>query len=166
MAKQTDTLQALAQTMYDAFERKERDEKNEFGDKHFYSLVKGSPQWMVDAIREAHDHANIMPNDWVYDACHTIIGHMSDTDSDSWDDSVSEWADGSVDVYNADRARWLAANLAFGGIVDEAVEELGHSDQGVYGDIGIGQYRLLEGIAGALVAAVTAQGKAAEDEAD
>lgn len=167
MAKETtDRAQALAQAFYDSFTRGERNEPNEFGDKHFYSLPHNKPecQWMIDAVREAHDAGNIFPNDWVYDAAHTIIGNMSDRDSSEWDDAVSEWADGAVDVYNVDRARWLASHLAFGGIVDEAVEEWGHSDQGVYGDIGIGQYFLLERIAAALIAAV--RERADEDETD
>lgn len=164
MAKTTDRAQALAQTFYDTFTRQERNEPNEFGDKGFYSLPHSKPecQWMIDAVREAH--GDIMPNDWVYDACHTIVGHMADTDSADWDDSVSEWADGGVDVYNADRARWLAANLHFGGIVDEAVQSMGHSDQGVYGDIGLGQFAMLESIAAALIKAVL--DKAEEDEAE
>lgn len=150
----TTKCKELAGTLYNAFERKERNEKNEYGDTAFYSLTKDAPEWVKDAIREAHDGGNIFPNDWIYDACHTMASHMDDTDPDDWDDAISEWADGAVDVYNTDRARWLASHLEFAGIVDEAVEELGHSDQGIHGDIGIGQYVLLERIASALIQAV------------
>lgn len=162
MTADTTKLHELAEAFYRAFERGERNEKNEFGATHFYHLRKGSPEWMTDALREAHDSANIFPNDWIYDACHSIVSNMSDTDPEDWEDSVSEWADGCVDVYNVDRARWLASNLAFGGFVDEAVEELGHSDQGIYGDIGIGQYRLLELIASALIRSVQNEAEASE----
>ena len=159
------TQQELASAFYKAFVRKERNEPNEFGNKDFYSLADKSPSWMVDAIRDAHDAGGIFPNDWVYDACHSMISHMDDVEPENWDDSVSDWADGAVDVYNAERARWLASHLAFGGIVDDAVAELGHSDQGVYGDIGIGQYRFLEQIASALIAAVRAETENSDDDA-
>jgi len=157
-----DKKQELAKAFYKAFVRSTRDEKNEFGVTHFYHLAPNSPQWMEDAIHAAH--GDIFPNDWVYDACHSIVGHMEDIDPSDWEDSVSDWADSNVDVYNVDRARWLASHLDFGGMVDEAVEELGHSDQGIYGDIGIGQYRFLENIAQALIQAVEEHAELEEDE--
>lgn len=42
-------------------------------------------------------------------------------------------------------------------LVDEAVEDLGHSDQGIFGDIGAGQYRAAEAIAHALIDAIQAE---------
>lgn len=157
----TEALKVLAAALSEAFEHKERDQPNEFGDKDFVSLRKGSPEWMTDAVRTAHD--GIMPNDWIYAACNSMADHMAEREPEEWDDAVSEWADGEVDVYNAARTRWLAAHLDFGAAVDEAVEELGHSDQGVFGDIGLGQYRVLERIAYALIAAVRDQGKVVGD---
>lgn len=164
MAKTTITAATIAQSLYDAFEAKERDQPNEYGTKTFYSLKRGSPQWMTDAIREAH--SGIFPNDWIYHSCKNIAGSMSDTDPSDWDDRVSEWADGEVDVYNADRTRWLASHLDFGSEVDDAVEELGHSDQGIFGDIGIGQYCVLQRIAYALIQAVRAQAEDNDEAAD
>ena len=148
----------LASQFYEAMERKLRKDGDE--DSAFYSLKRGSPEWMTDALREAHDSGNVFPNDWVYATANGILGNMADREPADWEDAVSEWADSEVDVYNAARTAWLASNLQFGGIVDEAVEEMGHSDQGIFGDIGIGQYRLAERIAYALIQAVTAQAEA------
>ena len=128
----------------------------------FYKLRDGSPQWMTDAIHEAH--GDIMPLDWIYEHCSRVVDMMTEYEPEDWDDSVSEWADGLVDVYNADRARWLALHLEFAGFVDEAVEEFGHSDQGVMGDIGMGQFKLLEQIAYAMLSAVNEQAEATGDE--
>lgn len=130
----------------------------------FYKLRDGSPQWMTDAIHAAH--GVILPMDWIYEHCSRMADNLNEYEPEQWDDSVSEWADGLVDVYNADRARWLSLHLDFAGFVDEAVEEFGHSDQGVMGDIGMGQYKLLEQIAYALVSAVREQAEDLEDEGD
>lgn len=130
----------------------------------FYKLREGSPQWMTDAIHAAH--GDILPMDWIYEHCNHIANMMTEYEAEQWDDSVLEWCDGLVDVYNADRARWLALHLDFAGFVDEAVEEYGHSDQGVMGDIGMGQHKLLEQIAYALLEAVREQAEDLEDEGD
>jgi len=128
----------------------------------FCKLRDGSPQWMTDAIHAAH--GDILPMDWIYLHCNHIVDMMTEYEPEQWDDSVSEWCDGLVDVYNADRVRWLALHLDFADFVDEAVEEYGHSDQGVIGDIGMGQFKLLEQIAYAMLSAVNEQAEAADDE--
>lgn len=157
MTKSETKLAELARVLAESFTTDERNEPNEMGEKTFTKLVDEAPQWITDAIRDAHEGGEIFPHDWIYAECSAMADHMNETEPDSWDDAVSEWADGRVDVYNNVRARWLASHLAFGAIVDEAVAELGHSDQGVYGDIGIGQYVLLERIAYAMIRGVRGQ---------
>ena len=162
----TDVRATIAQQFYDAFEQIERNEANEFGDKKIWTLKDrrcDENQWMVDAIRECHDGGELLPNDWIYEAIHSVLGDLTDREPDSWEDSTSEIADSNVDVYNADRTRWLASHLAFGALVDEAVEELGQSDQGIFGNIGIGQYVLLERIAHTLISAIEEQAKDSDD---
>jgi hypothetical protein len=158
---------ALADAFYAAFEEGEREWVNEYGSKTFRTLRRDCPKWMQDAIRECHivGGDTILPNDWIYDACHTMVSNMTDTDPDGWEDAAHEWADSSVDVYNDDRAKWAASHLRFGCAVDEAVEELGHSDHGFHGDIGIGQYHVLRNIAGTLISAVQKQAEG-DDESD
>lgn len=156
----TTTKQAeIAKQLADAFTTDTRSDETTF-----YKLREGSPQWMTDAIHAAH--GDILPMDWIYEHCNHIANMMTEYEAEQWDDSVLEWCDGLVDVYNADRARWLALHLDFAGFVDEAVEEYGHSDQGVMGDIGMGQHKLLEQIAYALLEAVREQAEDLEDEGD
>ena len=144
------TLEQIAEQFAAAFETDTRNDGTRFA-----KLKGGSPEWMTAAVHAAH--GDIMPDDWIYDKSYHVVSAMNEDDPRKWDDLVSEWADGLVDVYNSDRAAWLACHLDFGGMVDEAVEELGHSDQGIYGDIGIGQYRAIEQIAFALISAVREQ---------
>lgn len=128
----------------------------------FYKLADGSPKWMSDAVMTAHD--DIMPNDWVYEQCSRVADRMADTDPEKWEDYCGEWADSMVDIYNADRTAWLASHLAFAAVVDDAVEELGHSDQGIFGDIGIGQYVFIQQIAGYLIQAVNNKAEASDED--
>jgi hypothetical protein len=160
-------LKQLAEQVYGAFERGERPKAGEREEpRHFYKLNKDAPQWMTDALYAAHDNGEFLPNDWIYDTAHTIASNMADADPDSWDDQVGEWADGCADVYNADRTAWLASHLRFASYVDEAVSDLGHSEQGVFGDIGMGQYQLASQIAHSLIQAVRDEAERVEDEAD
>lgn len=130
----------------------------------FYKLRDGSPQWMTDAIHAAH--GDILPLDWIYEHCHHMADKMNEYEPDQWENDmvIGEWADSLVDVYNVDRARWLALHLDFAGFVDEAVEEFGHSDQGVFGDIAYGQFKLLEQIAYSMLSAVNEQAEASDEE--
>lgn len=159
-------LERLAKELAEAFEIGKRDAPNEFGSLTFYKLKDDAPVWVGEAVREAHNIGSddIMPNDWVYEACANMADHMCDSHPSDWDDYSSQWADGDVDVYNADRAKWLASHLFWGGVVDEAVSELGHSDQGIYGDIGIGQYYALSSIASTMIAAVQSRAEEISDE--
>jgi len=67
------------------------------------ALKAHAPQWLRDAIREAH--GDMLPNDWVYEACRDASLAIDDgalTDSDS----VHQYADGAVDIYTRDLAEW------------------------------------------------------------
>lgn len=153
----TDKRTMLAGAFYDAFERRERDHENDYGDKHFYFVKdEWEDSWIHKAVQEAH--GELLPDDWVYEICRCVAGRLHDYgDADKWEDAAGEIADGMVDVYNAARTRWLAARLEWGAEVDEAVEELGHSDQGNFGDIGIGQYHVIERIVQTIIQAINDQ---------
>lgn len=98
-----------------------------------------------------------LPDDWIYNSAASIAQRFTEYDFETADDlreNASAVADSEVDVYNTDLAAWLASHLDNAALVDEAVEEMGHSDQGIFGDIAIGQYVALERIANALVDAI------------
>jgi hypothetical protein len=151
------TKQQLAALFSKSFERKERP-----NGENFYCLKDGTPDWIKDAVHEAH--GDLFPNDWVYAQCKAIADSMTECAAAEWTHNTMEWADSNVDIYNSDRAAWLGSHLHFGAAVDEAVEELGHSDQGIYGDIALGQLRLLEQIAYVLIQAVEDQAEVEEEQ--
>lgn len=140
----------------------ERDTRNDGAT--FYKLRDDAPDWIdsdtMHAVHAALDER--LPCDWVYETAMYVADAFTGYDCDDADelrDRIGEIADGLVDVYNADRLRWLAANLYNAAIVDEACEELGGSDADTFTRIGYGQYYAIERIACALL-------EAASDEAD
>ena len=150
MSPETITVQALAAEASACFEIARRATGDtatgprEDGEE--YTRVRdGSPEWVTDLVREAH--GEFLLDDWRYaciaSACEAIA------DSDDPDDARGEWADSYVDVYNHELHAWLSSNLQQrAGYVDEGVENFGHSDRGVDGDIAIGQYTEAEEVYG------------------
>lgn len=151
------TQRQLAAAFNAAFETVARDDTSTYS-----RLQEGSPEWMTDAIRAAHLNGELMPHDWVYDACNIAASYLAESNPDTWDDQVSEWADALVDVYNTDRLQWLGSSLHFAYMVDDAVKEFGHGET-LLDDIGLGQYHFLHQMIGALVAAIREQADEEEE---
>lgn len=86
----------------------------------FSSVVDDCPEWLTDAIREAHD--GMLPNDWVYAECRAACERIDD-DTDGDGDWLHEHADGRVDVYTSALYRW-AAELCNSGLFAAAQERL------------------------------------------
>lgn len=158
MANLIETARALA----DAFEVKARD-----NGEGFYCLKDGSPDWMTDALRAAHDGGDMMPNDWSYRLAHGMAQHIAESleydAAQDLSDIVSEGADSLVPCYNGERLAWLASHLSRAGFVDDAAMELGITpDGGILEMIGVGIYAELRMIGAALVEAI--EGQVDEDE--
>lgn len=159
------TFAKLSTEFYKAFVRKTRDDKTVF-----YSLVEGSPEWMTDAVRAAHEALDgRFPDDWTYDACHTILSTLDDygcVDGDVARENMHEIADGAVDVYNTARYAWLAMHTGNADLCDEAVSELGGDPEASIADrIGLGQYLAYTRIGEALIGAITEQVEAQDENA-
>jgi len=71
----------------------------------FTTLTDDRPEWLQDAIREAH--VSDLPNDWIYAECSAACDAIDD-ESLTDEDSIHEYADGRVDIYTKDLARWYA----------------------------------------------------------
>jgi len=75
-------------------------------------MTEDRPEWLYDAVEDAH--CGDLPRNWVYsvcrDACSMIDGATSNgaEHDDDWSDAIHEHADGQVDVYTAELARWYA----------------------------------------------------------
>jgi hypothetical protein len=137
------------------FQRKTRD-----NGEVFFTFVDDRPDWVYDAVMEAHDGE--MPDDWRFDICDSLFEEI---DEDTDEDSLSEIVDGLVDVYNSDRVRWLAGNLNRASYVDEAVESFGVSDSpDVYNMIGMGQYVCIDQMAHIIFTAIKENAEVEEDD--
>lgn len=159
MSISSDNEKATARAFYAAFVSKQRDN----GETYFY-LRDGSPEWMRDAIFEAHQAVGEGMQDEVYEACRDAAEHLADCDD--WDDGAHEFADGAVSVYDAERVAWLSGHsTARGAMVDEACKEFGIASTATLSDrIAAGWYEWNRLIYEAVRSACEEAADDAEDE--
>lgn len=84
-----------------------------------WTLREGRPDWMQEAVREAH--ANDAPGDWIYAECRAAFQSIDDG-SLTDDDSLHQYADGRVDVYTKELYQW-ATDHCLGDLYAQAKEE-------------------------------------------
>lgn len=99
----------------------------------FYVAEERIPTWIYDMIYAIHDNGDWLPDDYKYEF---IVDSL---------DSLAEGADPEdpqleADVYTSDLLKWFTSHGKRPGLVDEAVEQMGHSPQGILEDIGLGQW--------------------------
>lgn len=104
------------------------------GEEEIYVTEKRHPTWIHKMIFRIHDNGNILPDDYKYE--YTVDALDLLAEGNDPEDTQLE-----PDVYNHDLLKWLASHLERVGYVDEAAEDMGHSDQGIIGDIAQGQWR-------------------------
>jgi hypothetical protein len=152
------TIATLAAELYRAFEASKRT-----NDETYYKLRESSPEWMRDAIREAHD--GMLPDDWKYEHVMHIAGRIADMEDETADsirDNEHETCDSLVDVYNSNLLAWVGSNLTRAAFVDDAITEMGWpKDGGLFTALQWGQYEELRGIYSSLVDSLE---KLAEDD--
>jgi hypothetical protein len=147
-------LQQSAKAFASAFEHKRRYD----GDGDDYVALKdGSPEWMKDAIRAAHDNGDILPNDWIYRACERIADEYAEScESEDTDDLAMIMAERLTDVYTSDLLAWLQAlgthAVAY---IDSAREDGLTAPNATFMDlVSVGQYAQLRYIGDVIVMAV------------
>lgn len=108
----------------------------------FVTLREDHPPWVQELCHRAH--GDMLPDDWRYQAIMDAVEYISRS-AGTLDDSVNEFADSMVDVYDVDRVNWLDSNHSRGEYCNEAMRELGVStdDPSIYAIIGMGQYQEL-----------------------
>ncbi len=119
------------------------------GEERIVTLRDDAPEWVSDAVREAHDGE--MPDDWRYDICESIFEEIDPED----DDRDFELADGLVDVYNNARVAWLAGDLGRASYCDEAADEYGIAGD-TFDRLGWGQLYCINQMVGVIRAAIEA----------
>ncbi len=108
-------------------------------DGHDYWKAKdGAPKWIKDLCQKAHDTGGghlMLPDDFRYEFIVNALDALSEHEDEN--DALDSL---EPDIYNSELHKWLSSHLERAGYVDEAVKEMGgHSDNGIDGDIALGQ---------------------------
>lgn len=113
---------ALAQEFADAFERRQRAN----GDS-FLVLKDGAPEWMMDAIRAAHDGGDMLPNDWSYRLAAAVVDDIAER---LRDDPAADLQDISFEVVDTvaagcdgEESHWLASHRYRFAFCDDALKD-------------------------------------------
>lgn len=140
----------------------------------FVRLRDGHPEWMRDAVREAHGGAG--PNDWHYNAIRAMAEGLSERtfEAETWDgfdaavcDACHELADSQVDDYTSALLLWLAEAPGALDACDEAAEEgLVDASADMETRIKCGQYRWYEQIGQTICRVLDGELSAREAEAE
>jgi len=145
------TVQTLAGELYAALVTGTRPD----GDR-FINLTDGSPEWMVDLCRAAHDtpYGLMLPDDYRYDVIREAAEYITDDD----DEDGHDFADGGVDVYTVDLLAWVGSHGFRRHYVKDACNEYGvDPDRGEDGRWSVGQYAERVEVYGAVLAALNEQ---------
>lgn len=93
--------------------------------RHYYRLRDGSPAWMQDAIHEAHDHGEMLPDDQRYTMIMCAVRALASEDVTD-EDEARDYVTDDLPIYTGSLIDWL--NTYAGrrlGYCDEAVDEFG-----------------------------------------
>ena len=148
MANSTKTkFQEYTQYLIDAFVRNTRSQDcvDRGMSKTYYTIDDNHVD--RDEIRQnliipLHDEE--WPNDWRYSTIYfLLLDFVECEDRDEVEDRRFEIVDGLVDVYNADRVRWLGENL------NRGLVESDHADgqENIFELIGLAQYEVINEMA-------------------
>ena len=120
-------VQELATKYLKHFKQKKRD-----NGETFYCLDGRAPQALKDLVQSAHDR--MFPDDFRYSFIHDALIMFSE--QEDVEDAISNI---EPDCYTSDLLRWVSSHHNRIGYVDEQASELGHSEQGLVGDMMQGQ---------------------------
>lgn len=134
----------------DFFKRGERPSEYD-RDSMIWTLTDDAPEWLTDAVREAHDGE--LPDDWRYETCRRICSELDERETFDVDES-NEIADTVTDIYNADLLRWLGGYLTRAEYCDRAAAEYGAPSDCLFTQIRTGQYLCIEEMVRVLIEAV------------
>lgn len=141
------TVQALATHARAFFAQDKRTNGDDFW------KTEDAPEWLSTLCMDAHE--SMFPDDWKYGFIVEVLDALS---SDEHDDPEEARDSLEPDIYNRDLLLWLASHLERAGFVDEAVSEYGgHSDNGIIGDIGMGQLHEMHQVFGSVLQSLKAR---------
>ena len=88
-----------------------------------YTLRDDAPEWVREAVREAHDLFDIMPDDLTYELCADAFAAVSGYASGFWDDDAHDFADSEVSVYTSARMAYISDSWHRRSAADDALAE-------------------------------------------
>ena len=104
-------------------------------------LKEDQKETYQDFVRELHDDE--LPNNWRYTIITDLLQNfVNEYEQDKLEDCLSEIADSLVDVYNVDRARWLADNVSRG-CIDLKNLNIDEPNMTIFDLIGQAQYEVI-----------------------
>ena len=148
MANSTKTkFQEYTQYLIDAFVRNTRSQDCvDRGMSKTYNTIDDNhtdkDEIQQNLIQPLHDEE--WPNDWRYSTIYfLLLDFVECEDCDEVEDRRFQIVDGLVDVYNADRVRWLGENL------NRGLVESDHADgqENIFELIGLAQYEVINDMA-------------------
>ena len=148
MANLTKTkFQEYTQYLIDAFARNTRSQEqiDRGMSKTYYTIDDNHVDREVilkDLIYPLHDEE--WPNDWRYSTIYfLLLDFVECEDRNQIEDRMFEFVDGLVDVYNADRIRWVGENLNRGLVQSDLVT----GQENIFELIGLAQYEVINQMA-------------------
>ena len=148
MANSTKTkFQEYTQYLIDAFVRNTRtQEQVDRGMSQTYYTIDDNHADREVILKELFYplHDKEWPNDWRYSTIYFLLLDFVDCeDRSEIEDRMFEIVDGLVDVYNADRIRWVGENLNRG-LVES---DLADGQENIFQLIGLAQYEVINEMA-------------------
>ena len=148
MANLTKTkFQEYIQYLIDAFVRNTRSQEqiDRGMSKTYYTINDNHvdrDEIQENLIQPLHDE--VWPNDWRYSTIYfLLLDFVECEDRNQIEDHMFEFVDGLVDVYNADRIRWVGENLNRG-LVES---DLATGGENIFELIGLAQYEVINEMA-------------------
>ena len=140
-------FQEYTQYLIDAFVRNTRSQDcvDRGMSKTYYTIDDNhadKDEIQQNLIQPLHDEE--WPNDWRYSTIYfLLLDFVECEDRDEVEDRRFQIVDGLVDVYNADRVRWLGENL------NRGLVESDHADgqENIFELIGLAQYEVINDMA-------------------
>jgi len=125
-----------------------------------WALRDDAPQWMEEAIHDAHNAIGLtMPDDWAYATLANIADELASRAMDTVDirDDLHEIADSLVDIYTSELTAWLHTCPVAAACIDDAADEYGPIHSVVSG-IARGQYAAIYAMATSLLDSIEGEG--------
>ena len=105
------------------------------------SLKEDQKEKYQDFVKELHDDE--MPNDWRYRIITDLLQNfVNEYDQDDLENCLHEITDSLVDIYNSDRAKWLADDINRG-CIDLKNLNMDQPNMTIFDLIGQAQYEAI-----------------------